>query len=101
VGQQFADPCARLAVLLELKRGPGQRQRGLVARHARQTLALTHRVRQLFALFLVEQRLVVEQVDLGRPTAHEQVDYAFRLGRMVEIGQHTAGRRGASRRIRR
>ena len=100
VRQQFAEPRARLAVLLELEHGPGQRQRGLIARHACQTLALTHRVRQLFAVFLVQQRLVVEQVDLRRPAAHEQVDHAFGLGRMMELGHHAARQRGAPRRVR-
>ena len=38
VGQEFADPRAAPAMLLELERGAGEGQRGLITRHAGEAL---------------------------------------------------------------
>ena len=84
VRQEIGDPRAAGAVLLEPELRTGERQRRLVAGHARQALALPHRVRQLFAVALVEHRLVVERLHLRRAAGHEQVDDALGPGRHVQ-----------------
>ena len=91
VRQQLADPRAACAVLREFEERAGQRQRRLVARHAGEPLALAHGVGQLLAVPLVEQRLVVEHLQLRRPAGHEQVDDALRLGGEVQLpAEHAA-----------
>ena len=57
-------------------------------------------VGQVLAVQLVEQRLVVEQVELRRPAGHEQVDDALRLRREVRRGEDARERIGAARRRR-
>ena len=95
VRQQLADPRAALAVLRELELRAGQRKRPLERGHAGQALAHPHRLGQLLAVHRAEQRLVVEQLELRRAAALEQVDDP--LGPRHEVRrreQWTAGRRG-------
>jgi hypothetical protein len=74
VRQKFAHPRAAPAVPLELERRPGQRQRRLVGGHAGETLPHAHRPGQFLSVHLGKLRLVVEQIHLRRPAAHEQVN---------------------------
>ena len=91
VRQQVGDPGAAAAVLREPELRPGERQRRLVARHAGEPLALAHRIGQLLAVARLEQRLVIERLELRRPAGHEQVDDALGLGRHVELAaEHAA-----------
>ena len=50
--------------------------RGLLSGEA---LTLAHRVGQFFSVHLVEQRFVVEQIQLGRPPTHKEVNHALGL----------------------
>ena len=77
-----------LAVLRELEHRGGTGKRLLPGGHAGDALAHADRRRQLVAVQLLELRLVVEQVDVGRPAGHEQVDDPLRLGRQVQRLQH-------------
>ena len=85
VREQLAHPGAGLAVLLELEKGTGQRQGGLIPGHARETLAHPHRFRKLLAIAPVEQRLVIKSFKLRRPAAHKKVNDPFGPGR--EMGR--------------
>ena len=88
VGQELADPGARIAVPGELEERAGQGQGRLVGRHAGQPLALADGFRQVLAVHLVQDRLVIEQVKLRRPAAHEQVDDPLGPGRKMRRRQH-------------
>ena len=92
-GQEIAHPGARLAMTGKLEDRAGQRQGCLVGRHARQPLAHSDRLGQVLAVQLVQDRLVIEKVELRRPAAHEQVDDPPGLGPMMRRGQHAAIRR--------
>ena len=81
--QELADPGADCPCRRELEDRAGQRQGRLVRRHARQPLPHPDRVGQVLAVHPVQQRLVIEQVELRRPAAHEQVDDPLRPGRKV------------------
>ncbi len=74
VGQELADPGPRLAILGELEGGTREWQRRLIPGHPGQTLTHPDRIRQLLSLALVQQRFVVERLQLGRPAGHEKVD---------------------------
>jgi hypothetical protein len=81
---QLADGRLAFSVLRELEDRPGERQRRLVARHAGQPLPHANARRQILAVALVEQRLVVKQIMLRGPAGHEEVDDA--LGARREVG---------------
>ncbi len=85
VRHQLAHPRAAFAVLLELERTAGERDRGLVDAHAGEPLAAADVVGQLFAVLFVQQRLVVEQVLLRRPAALEEIDDALGSRGVVEF----------------
>ena len=74
-------------MLRELERRAGEGRRRLVARHAGEPLAHADAGREVLAVHLDEQRLVVEQVELRRPAGHEQIDDALRLRRVMEFGE--------------
>ena len=86
VGHQLAEPSPRFAVLLE-----AEGRRPAVGRR------IPGDSRQLDRDLLVvgQFRLRVEQVDLGRPTAHKQEYHAFRPGSVMRLpgGQGVAARR--------
>ena len=94
-GKSSLIQAARPAVPRELEDRAGQRQGRLVGRHARQPLTHPDRVRQVLAVHLVQERLVVEQVELRRPAAHEQVDDPLGPGRMMGRGKHPLGSAGS------
>ena len=84
VRQEFAEPCAGLAVLGEFEDRAGQRNRRLLGGHAGESLAAADVVGQLLAVLFVEQRLVVEQVLLRGAAGLEQVDDAFDARRELQ-----------------
>ena len=95
--QQFADPGAGLAVLLQLVLRRGDGEAALAAGHRGEPLALADG----FGQVLVEHarpclRLVVEQVHLRRGAGHEQVDDALGLGGEVRQTGQAARRRRSS-----
>src|SRR5262249_23940535 len=87
--QQFTDPGAALAVARELEDRAGQRDGGLVDRHAGQALAPAHVFGELVAVSFVEQRLMVEQFLLGRAATLAKVDDAPGLRRKVRSAKDT------------
>ena len=89
--QQLAEPRARLAVLGEFEERAGERDRRLLGRHAGEPLAAADVFGQLLAVLLVEQRLVVEQILLGRAAGLEQVDDALHARREVQAATTAAG----------
>ena len=98
--QELAEPRARLAVLGEFEHRAGERDRRLLGRHAGEPLAAADVVGQLLAVLLVEQRLVIEQILLGRAAGLEQVDDALHARRMklqAAAGALTARRPRATR----
>ena len=97
VRQQLAHPRAGLAVPGELERRPGQRQGGLVAGHAGEPLAHADGGGEVLAVHLVQQRLVVEQVQLRRPAGHEQVDDPLGPRRQVRPAEDACGGEGTKR----
>ena len=76
---QFAEPVARLAVLLELEDRRSDGEILLARRHRRQALALADRFRQVLAAHGHQLRLRIEEVHLGRGAGLEEVDDALRL----------------------
>jgi protein-disulfide isomerase-like protein with CxxC motif len=65
-------------------------------RHAGQALAAAHALGQLFAVELVQQRFVVEQIDLRRRAGLEKINDALGLGREIGKAGQAAGRSGPS-----
>ncbi len=92
VRQQIAQPGAALAVLLKLERRTDQRQARLVARHAGQTLLAANFGRQLGTVLFVQQRLVIEQVDLRRPAGLKQKNDPLGFRREVRPLRRGGGR---------
>ena len=97
VRQQFADPRARLPVLLELEDGARHREGALPRRHAGDALAHANAAGQFGAGELVERRLVVEQIHLRGAARLVQEDHALGLGREMRQARQTAGRVGLRR----
>src|SRR5688572_19280653 len=64
--------------------GAGQREGGLVAGHAGEALAHADAGGEVLAVHVVQERLVVEEVELGGAAGHEEVDDA--LGARGEVG---------------
>ena len=79
VGQDFADLHATLPMFGKFESRPSQWETGLIGRHAGEALTLAHRVGQFFSVHLVEQRFVIEQIQLGRPPTHEEVNHSLGL----------------------
>ena len=50
-----------------------------MGRHPREPLPASYRVRQLFAIALLEEGLVIVQIQLRRPSALEEVDHPLYL----------------------
>ena len=88
--EQFAEPRPRLSMLSELEGRSRQRQRRLKARHAGQSLTLAYAVGQLLPVHRVEQRLVVEQVQLRRPATHDERNDALGLRRKMRLVEHAS-----------
>jgi len=90
VRQELAHPGSTRAVAGEGIRRGDERDRALVARHAREPLAAADAVGKLLPVLLLEQRLVVEEVELRRAARLEEVDHPLRPGRQVEAVEHAA-----------
>ena len=88
VRHQFAEPVARLTVLLELEDRGGDREVLLPGRHRRQALALADRFREILAAHRFELRLRVEEFHLRRRAGLEEVDDTLRL--RLEVGEAQA-----------
>ena len=88
VRKKFIDPGARFAVLGELEDRTRERKNRLVGRHAREALTQANRIGQRLAVALVQQRLVVEGLQLRGAAGHEQVDDPLRLWRELRGRQH-------------
>ena len=99
VRQQLADPGAGLAVTREVELRAGHRERLLEGGHAGEALALADRLRQLLAVHRAQPRLVVEQLELRRAAALEQVDDRLTRGTRCGDGEQRppARRRRAGR----
>ena len=82
----YAQPDARLAVLLEFKHRRRHRKVLLVGRHAREPLPAANRVRQFLLEPCLQSRLVVEQIKLRRRAGLRQPDDA--PGARREMRQH-------------
>ena len=74
MGKQLADVRATLAVLREFELRSRQRKRSLERRHPGQALTHPHRLGQLLSIHRPEQGLVVEELQLRRSSALEQID---------------------------
>ncbi len=61
----------------KLERRSDEWQTGLISTHACQSLAAANLVGQFGAVFLVEQRFVIPQIQLRRCTGLEQKDHTF------------------------
>ena len=83
VRQQFADPRAALAVLLELELARRDRERLLRRGHAGEPLPLADRIGQLLREEILQLRLVIEQIDLRRAAGLEEIDDALGFGSEV------------------
>jgi hypothetical protein len=94
IREQFAHPRAAFAMLRKFERRADERNGRLVARHSREPLAGTDRVGKLLAVAFVEQRLVVEQIELRRTAGHEQIDHALRLRCKMWFAEHAEIGRG-------
>jgi len=79
VRDQFAEPVARLPVLLELEDRRGDGEGFLAGGHRRQALAFADRLREILAAHRLELRLRVEEVHLRGRAGLEQIDDALRL----------------------
>ena len=78
--QQFADPCAGLAVLVEFEDRRRERKARLPGGHAGEALALfLEPAVEILLEALFQLRLVVEQIELRRRADQRDVDHAFRL----------------------
>ena len=80
---RIADHRPALAVRLERRDRPDDRIRRLPFDHRREPPVAHHRARQLFAVHLLERRLVVERVVLRERAEHVQVDHTLGLRREV------------------
>ena len=60
--------------------------------HAGETLSTADVLGQLLAIELVEKRLVIEQIHLGRCATLEEIDDAFGFGREVRESREAAER---------
>ena len=92
VRKQFADPNALVVIVMfgELVFTRTDRQAAfLIRRHSRDSLAVANMIGQLFAEHLTQLRLIVPQIMVAGASTHEEIDDAFRLGRMM---QSTFGR---------
>ncbi len=98
--QQFTDPAPALASLVELEHRRGHRKTGLARSHGGDALTIAHRVRKILVEVLLQLRLVVPEIELGRSAIHVQIDEAHGLGREVrKTGQrrmHPRHRRSRS-----
>ncbi len=83
VRQEVAVFDAGLAVFLEVGERAGERERGLIAAHARQALPLTNRIGKRLKVAFTQQGLGVEGFELRRAARLEEVDDALGLGREV------------------
>ena len=83
--QQFAEPYPCLSVLGKLESGACEREFCLAGRHTRQTLTETDGRGQVLPLHLLQQRFIIEEVQLGRRSVLKQIDDAF--GSRGEIGK--------------
>ena len=84
VRQQFAEPRPGLPVLGKLKQAGRGGKRRLVGRHPGQPLPPPDGIRQILAPHFGQIRLVVEQIELRRPSVLEQRNHALGLRRMVQ-----------------
>ena len=91
VREQFAHPETIGPVLGELELGAGERERRLVAAHAGESLAAAHRVGQFLAVAFLEQRLVIEEIELRRAATLHQVDDPLRPRCEVRADGQAAG----------
>jgi hypothetical protein len=90
--QQLANGGPALAVPVELEDRPGHRQRRLVGGHAGDALAHPHGLWQVLSVPVVQERLVVEKVELARPAGHEQRDDPLRLRGVVRAVEYAGDR---------
>src|SRR5205085_800832 len=67
-------------LLRELEERASHRQRCLVSGHPGEALAHANTFRQIFTVALVQQRFVIEQIELRRSTGHEQANDAPGFG---------------------
>ena len=79
VGEEFANPCARLTVLLELV--TGAEQFGVAAKEG-ETFAFNELFWGELAVEFLEDGFVIEQVELRGSTHHVEEDHAFGGGGM-------------------
>src|ERR1051325_2846177 len=87
--KQFAEPRSGLAVLREFEVRSRQWQRRLLCGHPSQPLATAHAFRKLFTVFLIEHRLVIEQVRLGGRAALKQINDPLRFRREIWESRQT------------
>jgi hypothetical protein len=85
IGQQFAEPAAALPVLIEVNPRSGERESRLIGCHSGQSLPHPDACREFLALHFAQFGFPVEQFELGRCTALEQVNYP--LGFWCEVWQ--------------
>ena len=77
--QILVHPSLMFAILPELEHGSDTGERFLPARHPSKTLILAHRIRELGAVKLTLDGLVIEEVNMTWPSSHEHVNNTLRL----------------------
>ena len=88
VREETAHPRPAPPVLLEINERAHERERRLVRDHAGVALRAPHRVGDLLSVPPRQRRLVVEELELRRPAALEQVDHPLRSRRVVRRREH-------------
>jgi len=91
---------AALSVLTEFENRARERKPRLVSGHAGEPLSHADLRRQVLSIALIQERLVIEQVQLRWPACHEQVDDPLRLRRKMRLRQDALERILGDRRIR-
>ena len=89
-GKQFTEFSPAVAVAVELEDRACKRQPGLISRHPGEPLTLTDTVRQILAIQFIEQGLVIKEIDLTGPPAHEEVNDPFGFGGKMRSPENAA-----------
>ncbi len=85
VGEDFTDPGATAAVLMEGEAGGGDGEAFLTAGHGAQPLVHADGVGKVLVEVVLEPGFVVPEIDLGRGSVHVEIDDGFGLG--GEVGE--------------
>src|SRR5690606_6018716 len=83
VRKEFADPRTRSAVSLKIEERSYEGKALLIGSHSGKSLAFANRIRQLRAMQLLQQRLVIEALQLRRRSVLTEINNTLCLRREV------------------